>query len=131
MVDDQEANVSRLVRLLASAGYSAVSSTCDPREVCELQRRHRYSLILLDLHMPGMNGFEVLEALKEVEQDDYVPVLVFTAQPMHKLGAAGRCKDFISSRSMSLNPGRVRNMLEGACCTRPPARTARPWNPWP
>ena len=114
VVDDQEANVSLLVRLLASAGYSAVSSTCNPHEVCELQRRHRYSLILLDLQMPGMSGFQVLEALKEVEQDDYVPVLVITAQPMHKLRALqDGAKDFISKPfDVAELLVRVRNMLE-------------------
>ena len=114
VVDDQEANVSLLVRLLASAGYSAVSSTCNPHEVCELQRRHRYSLILLDLQMPGMNGFQVLEALKEIEQDDYVPVLVLTAQPMHKLRALqDGAKDFISKPfDVAELLVRVRNMLE-------------------
>lgn len=71
VVDDVEANVVLLERLLLDAGYTSVSSTQDPHEVCELQRRHRYSLILLDLQMPGMDGFQVLEALKEVEKDDY------------------------------------------------------------
>ena len=96
VVDDVEANVVLLERLVLDAGYTSVSSTQDPHEVCELQRRHRYSLILLDLQMPGMDGFQVLEALKEVE-DDYVPVLVITALPMHKLRALqDGAKDFIS-----------------------------------
>jgi len=96
VVDDLEANVVLLERLLLDAGYTSVSSTQNPHEVCELQRRHRYSLILLDLQMPGMDGFQVLEALKEVE-DDYVPVLVITALPMHKLRALqDGAKDFIS-----------------------------------
>ena len=114
VVDDQEANVSLLVRLLASAGYSAVSATCNPHEVCELQRRHRYSLILLDLQMPGMNGFQVLDALKEIERDDYVPVLVITAQPMHKLRALqDGAKDFISKPfDVAEMLVRVHNMLE-------------------
>ena len=113
VVDDVEANVVLLERLLLDAGYTSVSSTQDPHEVCELQRRHRYSLILLDLQMPGMDGFQVLEALKEVE-DDYVPVLVITAIPMHKLRALqDGAKDFISKPfevpEMLI---RVHNMLE-------------------
>ena len=69
----------------------------DPREVCELHRQNRYDLILLDLQMPGMDGFEVMEGLKEIETDGYLPVLVITAAPGHKLRAlqAG-AKDFIS-----------------------------------
>ena len=114
VVDDVEANVVLLERLLLDAGYTSVSSTQDPHEVCELQRRHRYSLILLDLQMPGMDGFQVLEALKEVEKDDYVPVLVITAIPMHKLRTLqDGAKDFISKPfevpEMLI---RVHNMLE-------------------
>ena len=113
VVDDVEANVVLLERLLLDAGYTCVSSTQDPHEVCELQRRHRYSLILLDLQMPGMDGFQVLEALKEVE-DDYVPVLVTTALPMHKLRALQHgAKDFISKPfDVPELLIRVHNMLE-------------------
>ena len=84
-------------QMLRGAGYTSVASTMDPREVCELQRKNRYCLILLDLQMPGMDGFQVMEGLKDVEKDDYLPVLVITAQPGHKLRAlqAG-AKDFIS-----------------------------------
>ena len=114
VVDDVEANVALLERLLLDAGYTSVSSTQDPHAVCELQRRHRFSLILLDLQMPGMDGFQVLDALKEIEKDDYVPVLVITALPMYKLRALrDGAKDFISKPfdvpEMLL---RVRNMLE-------------------
>jgi two-component system cell cycle response regulator len=114
VVDDKEANVLLLDGMLRGAGYTNVSTTRNPREVCALQRDHRYSLILLDLHMPGMDGFEVLDALKAIEVDDYVPVLVITAQPVHKLRALqDGAKDFLSTPfelpEMLL---RVRNMLE-------------------
>ena len=97
VVDDQEANVRLLERLLGDAGYTSVASTMKPVEVCALHRRNRYDLILLDLQMPGMDGFQVLEALKTNDADSYVPVIVLTAQPGHKLRAlqAG-AKDFIS-----------------------------------
>jgi len=114
VVDDVEANVALLQRLLLDAGYTSVSSTGDPHAVCELQRRHRFSLILLDLQMPGMDGFQVLDALKEIEKDDYLPVLVITALPMYKLRALrDGAKDFISKPfdvpELLL---RIRNMLE-------------------
>src|ERR1700730_7844900 len=114
VVDDQEVNVSLLERMLRGAGYTSVASTMDPREVCALQRKNRYCLILLDLQMPGMDGFQVLEGLKDIEKDDYLPVLVITAQPGHKLRAlqAG-AKDFISKPFDLLEVlTRVRNMLE-------------------
>lgn len=114
VVDDVADNVELLEQLLHSAGYTSVSSTRDPHEVGELQRRHRFSLILLDLQMPGMDGFQVLDQLKQIEAGDYVPVLVITAQPMHKLRALqDGAKDFISKpfdpRELLI---RIRNMLE-------------------
>src|ERR1700679_2668944 len=87
VVDDQEVNVRLLEGMLRIAGYTSVESTTDPTQVCELHRRNHYCLILLDLQMPGMDGFQVMEGLKEIEGDSYVPVLVITAQPGHKLRA--------------------------------------------
>src|ERR1700719_3455021 len=97
VVDDKEANVRLLEGMLRAAGYAAVESTMNPNEVCELHRTNHYGLILLDLQMPGMDGFQVMEGLKEIEQGGYLPVLVITAQPAHKLRAleAG-AKDFVS-----------------------------------
>lgn len=97
IVDDMPANVRLLEEILRGAGYTEVSSTQNPQEVCELYRQHRYDLILLDLLMPDMDGFQVLEGLKAMEADGYLPVLVITAQPRHKLRAlqAG-AKDFVS-----------------------------------
>ena len=114
VVDDQAVNISLLERMLRGAGYTSVASTMDPHEVCELQRKNRYCLILLDLQMPGMDGFQVMEGLKDIEKDDYLPVLVITAQPGHKLRAlqAG-AKDFISKPfDLAEVLTRVRNMLE-------------------
>jgi PAS domain S-box-containing protein len=114
IVDDQEANVSLLEKLLRGAGYVSIASTTDPRAVCELHRQHRYSLILLDLQMPGLDGFQVMEGLKAIETDSYLPVLVITAQPDHKLRAlkAG-AKDFISKPfDLAEVLMRVRNMIE-------------------
>ena len=114
IVDDQEDNVSLLEDMLRGAGYASITSTREPREVCELYRKNRYSLILLDLEMPGMDGFQVLEGVKAVEADGYLPVLVITAQPEHILRAlkAG-ARDFISRPfDMAEALVRVHNMLE-------------------
>jgi PAS domain S-box-containing protein len=114
IVDDLAANVRLLEEMLRGAGYLNVDSTMDPREVCALHRQNHYDLILLDLLMPGMDGFAVLEELKTIEAERYVPVLVITAQPGHKLRAlqAG-AKDFIS-KPIDLVEARARihNMLE-------------------
>ncbi len=114
IVDDQEANVRLLEEMLRDDGYTCISSTRDPYEVCELYRENRYDLILLDFQMPGMNGLQVLEGLQKVERDDYLPVLVITAQPEHKLVAlkAG-AKDFISKPfDFTEIKIRIHNMLE-------------------
>ncbi len=114
IVDDQDVNVRLLSRLLAEAGYSRVASTMKPAEVCALHRRDNYDLILLDLQMPAMDGFSVMEALKTNEQESYLPVIVLTAQPGHKLRAlqAG-AKDFISKPFDLVEvKTRIHNMLE-------------------
>ena len=114
IVDDQESNVALLEGLLGDAHYTRVTSTTNPREVCALHREHAYDLILLDLQMPQMGGFEVIEALKTNDTDAYLPVLVLTAQPGHKLRAlqAG-VRDFISKPFDLVEvKTRIRNMLE-------------------
>ena len=100
VVDDRENNVELIRSMLRAAGYGSVSSTMDPLEVCTLHRRNRYDLILLDLMMPKMDGFQVMEGLKEIEEiepGESLPVLVITAQVEHKKRAlqAG-AKGFIS-----------------------------------
>ena len=114
IVDDQEANVMLLEKMLRNGGYTHITSTMDPRAVCALHRTHRYDLILLDLQMPVMDGFQVMEGLKEIENGGYLPVLVVTAQPGHKLRAlqAG-AKDFVSKPFDLLEvQTRIHNMLE-------------------
>lgn len=97
VVDDQELNVRLLVRMLRDAGYQSVDSTSDPRAVCGLHRLNHYALILLDLEMPRMDGFEVMKGLQQIETGSYLPVLVLTAEPGHKMRAllAG-ARDFIT-----------------------------------
>ena len=114
IVDDQAVNVQLLDYLLSNTGYTAVSSTTDPRQVAGLHREHCYDLIILDLHMPGMSGFGVMEALKPLEAGAYLPVLVVTADPEKKLAAldAG-ARDFVSKPFDPLEVlTRIRNLLE-------------------
>ncbi len=114
IVDDQEANVLLLEQMLREAGYQRITSTMDPHAVHALHLANRYDLILLDLQMPGMDGFQVMEGLKENDANGYLPVLVITAQPGHKLRAlAAGARDFISKPFDLVEvQTRIRNMLE-------------------
>ena len=114
VVDDQAANVLLLEQLLAGTGYTQVRSTMNPLEVAGLHAEHRYDLILLDLKMPGMDGFQVMEELKKSTFDKYLSVIVLTAEPGHKLRAlqAG-AKDFVSKPFDLVEvKTRIHNMLE-------------------
>jgi PAS domain S-box-containing protein len=114
IVDDQQSNVLLLGEMLRDAGYACITSTTDPHEVWALHHKNRYDLILLDLQMPGMDGFQVMEALKETETNGYLPVLVITAQPSHKLRAlAAGAKDFVAKPFDLVEvQTRIHNMLE-------------------
>ncbi len=114
VVDDKEDNLRLMEGMLRVAGYTRVESTSDPSAVCDLYERNRYSLILLDLQMPGMDGFAVMEALRKVEADGYLPVIVITAQPSHKLRAlAAGARDFLGKPfDMAELRARVRNSIE-------------------
>ena len=114
IVDDQASNIQLLEQLLREAGYTHVTATLNPQEVCALHRKLGFDLILLDLQMPEMDGFQVMEGLKTNTSDDYLPVIVLTAQPGHKLRAlqAG-AKDFISKPFDLVEvKTRIHNMLE-------------------
>src|SRR5450631_1817769 len=114
VVDDKPANVLLIEGMLRVAGYTCFHSTTNPQAVCKMHRDNGYDLILLDLQMPVMDGFEVMEGLKEIEQGGYLPVLVITAQPDLKLRAleAG-AKDFVSKPfDMAELKARVYNILE-------------------
>jgi len=114
IVDDQPANIELLTKTLRAAGYTSISSTSNPLEVRGLHLEYHYDLILLDLQMPGMNGFQVIEALKEVETGGYLPVLVITAQPAHKLRALqSGARDFVGKPfELAELLARVHNLLE-------------------
>lgn len=80
IVDDQEANIDVLEGLLEMQGYLNIRSTVDPREVIRLYTEFNPDLILLDLSMPYLSGFEVMELMKSnVQANSYLPILILTA----------------------------------------------------
>jgi|WetSurMetagenome_2_1015567.scaffolds.fasta_scaffold00172_9 putative two-component system response regulator len=114
IVDDDEDDVMLTKDILTEAGYTSVDSTLTPEVAPALHAETNYDLILLDLLMPGMDGFAVMEKLKTVETEGYLPVFVITGGPDMKARAlqAG-AKDFVAK---PVDPtellSRVHNMLE-------------------
>jgi len=114
IVDDLQSNVTLLETILRRDGFQHITSTLDPCTAAELHRARNFDLILLDIEMPGMDGFEVMKALKGIDTHGYVPILVITSQPEYKLKAlASGAKDFISKPLDIIEvKTRIRNMLE-------------------
>jgi putative two-component system response regulator len=98
IVDDEETNVRVLTRTVQHAGYQHITTTCDSREARPLYIRHRPDLVLLDLHMPYLDGYDVMEQLSQVAEATYLPILVLTGDldPVAKQRAlAMGAKDFV------------------------------------
>ncbi len=99
IVDDNMANVALLEAILEEDDFTQLFSTTDPRQVLPLYRQHHFDLILLDIRMPEMSGIEVLEQLAEVLRNDFVPVIVLTAQTdqeTRQQALASGAKDFVT-----------------------------------
>jgi len=116
IVDDNPTNVKLLEMTLEVDGFQNVQSTTDPRAVLGLQQKNKFDLILLDIQMPYLDGFQVMDQLRNVQEDDYLSVLVLTAQQdMETRLRALECgaKDFVTKpfdRAEVIN--RIHNMLE-------------------
>src|SRR6476619_4996471 len=96
VVDDDPDALGTLAQVLTLHGYSAVATTTDPGAVHDLHRANDYDLVLLDLHMPDMDGFAVMEGLREFERDGYLPVLALTGESGHRMRALKLgAKDFL------------------------------------
>lgn len=117
VIDDEPTNVLLLERILLRAGHSNVRCTTDSREVLDLFRTFRPDLVLLDLHMPHKDGFEVLAELGPlISESRYLPVLVLTGDPTaeaRERALSMGAKDFVTKpfeRTEVLI--RMRNLLE-------------------
>ena len=116
VVDDEEANVALLLALLEDGGYCNVASTQDARMAAALYRSFRPDLVLLDLHMPHMSGFAVMESFAEMrDADEFIPILVLTADvnPQARLRALAQgAIDFLTKPLDALEVMlRIRNLL--------------------
>jgi putative two-component system response regulator len=114
VVDDEEMEVDLIKSILNDAGYESVDSTMNPQTVASLYAQNNYDLILLDLQMPGMDGFAVMAKLREIETSGYLPVVVITGDLDKKIRALkSGAKDFISKPfEVAELQMRVYNMLE-------------------
>jgi putative two-component system response regulator len=116
ILDDEELNIDHLKLLLKRAGFGNVHGVTDSRRALPAYRDLRPDLVLLDLNMPHIDGFGVLEQLRAIEEESYVPVMVLTAQSdrdsrLRALDAGAR--DFLSKPFDAIEAvTRIRNLLE-------------------
>lgn len=117
IVDDEESTGRLLERLLQREGYSRIHVTTRPREALEIFGRTPIDLVLLDLQMPELDGYQVMEAIqREQEPGDYLPILVLTGSPLaeaRQRSFASGARDFLAK---PIDPDeaalRIRNLLE-------------------
>jgi len=114
IVDDQEQNVRLLERILQKAGYEDVASTSDATQAVAVHARFKPDLVLLDVHMKGKDGFQILEELNA--RGEHIPVIMITADdtPETKRRAlALGANDFVGKPFDSAEVLlRIRNQLE-------------------
>jgi DNA-binding response OmpR family regulator len=114
VVDDDRDAADTVVLTLRSWGYEHVQPCTEPTLVPGLHREAPYDLIVLDLRMPGMHGFQVMEDLKAFERDGYLPVLAVTGDPAQRLTALRLGARDVMRKPLDLDELqlRVRNLVE-------------------
>ena len=118
IVDDEPANVDMLKRLLEQSGYSRIETTCDPREAAALYVDMRPDLILLDLHMPHMDGFAVLDQLNDLVEASYLPMLMLKGD----MAPEARREETGGTRLPARNPVQTKLRLSNRSSARSTAR---------
>lgn len=114
IVDDDIDAAASLSQLLRANGYHAVTTTNDPHAVHDLHAQNRYDLIMLDVQMPGMDGLQVMESLKDLERDGYLPVITLTGTAGYRVQALRQgARDFLRKPyDIDELLARVRNLIE-------------------
>ena len=117
IIDDHQANIEALKRILRSAGFVSVNSTTDPTAGVELVRTWSPDLVLLDLHMPRLDGFAVLEEIRpQLNGGSYLPVLMLTADSSNETkrrALASGVRDFLTKPFDATEALlRIENLLE-------------------
>jgi len=117
VVDDERVNVVLLERILEQDGYRNVKSTTDSYQAAALYDEFEPDLVLLDLHMPGLDGFAVMEQLAgRISGDSFLPILILTADirpEVKRRALSAGAKDFVTKpfdRTEVLL--RIQNLLE-------------------
>ncbi len=116
IVDDLKSNVRLLEHTLRRAGYGEVTATLEPAEVADLHALHDFDLILLDLQMPHVDGFEVLQRLQKIKAAHPVTVLVISADASQTAAALEAGADGFLGKPFRLPDvvERVQGMLKTA-----------------
>lgn len=116
IVDDERVNVLLLEKTLSHEGYTAIRSTTDSRKALDLYQEFKPHLVLLDLSMPHLDGFQVMELLSKTEESAYLPILVLTAQPSDDIrlrALSSGAQDFIAKPFNYVEVlSRIKNMVQ-------------------
>ena len=116
LVDDEAANIRLMQKILTGAGYRNVAATHDPREVSGLCSETPFDLLVLDLNMPHLDGFQVMEKLRQSLPEKSPAILVLTAQDSRETrirALESGARDFITKPFDRIELlARVRNLIE-------------------
>lgn len=116
IVDDEPDNVKLLEKMLRVWGYENLTTTTDSREAFSLFQKHRPDFVFLDLMMPNVDGFTILEQIRDEVGEHFVPVVVLTAdvsQQTKRRALAAGAREFLTKPYDSFEVLlRLENLLE-------------------
>jgi putative two-component system response regulator len=116
IVDDLEMNIRILQDILHKAGYKNITTTTKPTEAVKLYHEIKPDLLVLDLNMPEMDGFQVMEELQKQNNDDYLPILVLSneeSQDIKFKALESGAKDFLNQPYDRIEVSkRIKNLIE-------------------